>query len=103
MMVIAELRRKGLSLQKLRRIIRPVRREIERRLDKLLSGKAELFILTDGASSFFEDHAERIVEVLKGSRKPLFLASLSDHARRLTEFQQLVNKKERRRDQLRLF
>jgi DNA-binding transcriptional MerR regulator len=87
MMVIAELRSKGFSLQKIRRIVRSVRREIEGRLDELLGGKSELFILTDGKSSSFEDRPERVIDLLKRSRKPLSLVSVRDRVSRLTEFQ----------------
>jgi DNA-binding transcriptional MerR regulator len=102
MMVVGELRRKGLSLQKIRRIVRSIRREIERHIDKLLTGKSELYVLTDGRSSFLEDQPERIVELLKNSREPLSLVSVSDQAKRLSEFQ-LVGSRKRRRDQLKLF
>ncbi len=96
MMVIAELRRKGLSLQKIRPIVRSLRREIERRLVELLSGKSELYILTDGSSSFLENQPARIIELLKVSSKPLSLVSVSDQVKRLTEFQELVRSRNRR-------
>ncbi len=101
--MIAELRRKGLSLQKIRPIVRSVRREIERKLDELLSGKSELYILTDGSSSFLEDQPARIIELLKISSKPLSLVSVGDQIKRLTEFQELARSRNRRRPQLKLF
>lgn len=90
MMVIAELRRKGLSLQRIRPIVRSLRREIERRLNELLTGQSELYILTDGNSSFVEDQPARIIDLLKSSSKPLSLVSVGDQVKRLTEFQDLV-------------
>ncbi len=86
MMVIAELRRKGLSLQKIRRILRSIRRATERSVDELISGKSELYVLTDGKSSFFEHEPARIIELLKSSRKSLYLVSVSDQVKRLIEF-----------------
>ena len=88
MMVIGELRRKGFSLQKIRRLTQPVRREVKRRLDDLLNGKAELYLLTDGTSSHFENQPAQIVERLKDSRKPLTVVSISDMGKRLADFQQ---------------
>ena len=73
MMAIAELRRKGLSLQKIRRMVRPVRREIERKLNQLRSGESEMYLITDGKTSQFEHESTRIIELLKNSRTPLAL------------------------------
>jgi len=106
MMVIGELRRKGLSLQKIRRLVRPVRREVERRLDQLLSGKSELYLLSDGTSSHFEDQPARIIERLKNSRKGLAVVCLSDMGKRLADFQQTSHLGEadpRGKSQLKLF
>jgi hypothetical protein len=88
MMVIAELRRKGLSLQKIRRLVRPVRREVERSLDQLLTGESELYLVSDGTSCHFEDEPATIIERLKNSRKPLAVVSISDIGKRLAAFQQ---------------
>src|SRR6476660_8308796 len=46
--LIAELRRKGLSLQKSRRVLRFVQREMGRRLADVLSSDSRLHLLTDG-------------------------------------------------------
>jgi DNA-binding transcriptional MerR regulator len=86
MMVFAELRRKGLSLQKIRRLTRTVRREIERRQGDLLTGRSELFLLTDGKSTYFEDQPARVIDLLKRSRRPLLLVSVSEQAARIVEF-----------------
>jgi DNA-binding transcriptional MerR regulator len=86
MMTIAELRRKGLSLQKIRRIVRPVRREIQRKLDQLVSGNSELYLVTDGKTSQFEHESARVIELLRNSLKPLALVSMSDMAKRMAEF-----------------
>src|SRR5215472_8379337 len=47
-MVVAELRRKGLSLQKIRRALRFLRRKLPELGSKYLSRSADLFLLTDG-------------------------------------------------------
>ena len=97
MMVIGELRRKGFSLQKLRGMVRSLRRKIERRLSELLSGKCDLYLLTDGKVAFLEDQADQIIAILKDSRKPLFLVSVGEQARRLAEFQESAPASKRER------
>src|SRR5450631_4025202 len=48
--VIAELRRKGFSLQKIRRVLRFLQREMGRRLADVMSTDSRLHLLTDGKS-----------------------------------------------------
>jgi DNA-binding transcriptional MerR regulator len=83
--VIAELRRKGFSLQKIRRVLRFLQREMGRRLAEVLQSNADLHLVTDGKSIFLEDHQERIIDILKNARQPMFLVCVSDQARRLGE------------------
>jgi DNA-binding transcriptional MerR regulator len=81
--VIAELRRKGFSLQKLRRVLRYLQKDMDRRLSDVLAGESNLHLLTDGKSIFLEDRQERVIDILKNARQPMFLVCVSDHARRL--------------------
>ena len=83
--VIAELRRKGFSLQKIRRVLRFLQREMGRRLGELLDASSDLHLITDGRSIFLEDRHERIIDVLKNAKQPMFLVCVSDQARRLDE------------------
>jgi len=83
--MIAELRRKGFSLQKIRRVLRFLQREMGKRLAEVLSGNSNLHLLTDGKSIFLEDQHERIIDLLKNARQPMFLVSVSDQVRRLEE------------------
>ena len=53
--VIAELRRKGFSLQKLRRVLRYLQRDMGRRLSDVLAGDSSMHLLTDGKSIYLED------------------------------------------------
>jgi DNA-binding transcriptional MerR regulator len=82
--VIAELRRKGFSLQKIRRVLRFLQREMGRRLGDVLSGEHSLHLVTDGKSIYLEDDSERIVDILKNAKQPMFLVCVSDQARRLS-------------------
>ena len=81
--VIAELRRKGFSLQKIRRVLRFLQKEMGKRLHEVLSGESELHLVTDGKSIYLEDNSDRIVDILKNAKQPMFLVCVSDQARRL--------------------
>jgi DNA-binding transcriptional MerR regulator len=83
--VIAELRRKGFSLQKIRRVLRFLQREMGRRLGEVLQSEADLHLVTDGKSIFLEDRNERIIDLLKNARQPMFLVCVTDQVRRLSE------------------
>jgi len=82
--VIAELRRKGFSLQKIRRVLRFLQKEMGKRLHEVLSGENDVHLVTDGKSVFLEDNSERIIDILKNARQPMFLVSVSDQVRRLS-------------------
>lgn len=83
--VIAELRRKGFSLQKIRRVLRFLQREMGRRLSDVLSNESRLHLITDGKSIFLEDQQDRIIDLLKNARQPMFLVCVSDQVKRLDE------------------
>ncbi len=99
-MVVAELRRKGLALQKVRRVIRFLRREMAPGLQKHLSSPAGgLYLLTDGKSIHLESAPQRIIDLLKNARQAMWLISVSDQVQRLAS-----EKGSRRYDgQLKLF
>ena len=50
--VIAELRRKGFSLQKIRRVLRFLQKDMGKRLSDALAGNSEIHLLTDGKSIY---------------------------------------------------
>ena len=81
--VIAELRRKGFSLQKIRRVLRFLQREMGRRLSDVLAANSDLHLLTDGKSIYLEERESRIIDLLKNARQPMFLVCVTDQARRL--------------------
>jgi DNA-binding transcriptional MerR regulator len=83
--VIAELRRKGFSLQKIRRVLRFLQREMGRRLADVTASESKLHLLTDGKSIFLEDQQDRIIDLLKNARQPMFLVCVTDQAERLNE------------------
>jgi DNA-binding transcriptional MerR regulator len=81
--VIAELRRKGFSLQKIRRVLRFLQREMGRRLSDVLEGSSDLHLVTDGRSIYLEEREDKIIDILKNARQPMFLVSVTDQVRRL--------------------
>ena len=83
--VIAELRRKGFSLQKIRRVLRFLQKDMGRRLGDALEGDSEIHLLTDGKSIYLEEAPDRIIDLLKNARQPMFLVCVSDQARRLSQ------------------
>jgi len=83
--VIAELRRKGFSLQKIRRVLRFLQREMGKRLAEVMQAASDLHLVTDGKSIYLEDRQERIIDIFKNARQPMFLVCVSDQARRLGE------------------
>src|SRR5215475_8929825 len=83
--VIAELRRKGFSLQKIRRVLRFLQRDMGKRLSEALNSTSEIHLLTDGKSIFLEESPEKIIDLLKNARQPMFLVCVTDQVRRLTD------------------
>jgi len=83
--VIAELRRKGFSLQKIRRVLRFLQKEMGRRLAEVLRSDSELHLVTDGKAIFLEDKHDRIINILKDADQAMFLVCVSDQVRRLGE------------------
>jgi DNA-binding transcriptional MerR regulator len=82
--VIAELRRKGFSLQKIRRVLRFLQKDMGKRLSETLQATSDVHLLTDGKAIYLEDAPDRIIEILKSARQPMFLVCVTDQVRRLT-------------------
>lgn len=83
--VIAELRRKGFSLQKIRRVLRFLQREMGKRLADVLQSDSDLHLVTDGKSIYLEDQQERIIDILKNAKQPMFVVCVTDQVRRLDD------------------
>jgi DNA-binding transcriptional MerR regulator len=82
--VIAELRRKGFSLQKIRRVLRFLQKDMGKRLSEALDATSEIHLLTDGKSIYLEDAPNRIINLLKNARQPMFLVCVTDQVKRLS-------------------
>lgn len=80
--VIAELRRKGFSLQKIRRVLRFLQKEMGKRLSDAVQNDGDVHLITDGRSIYLEDQPDRIIDVLKNAKQPMFLVCVTDQLRR---------------------
>ena len=81
--VIAELRRKGFSLQKIRRVLRFLQRDMGKRLSEAITASSDVHLLTDGKSIYLEEAPNRIIDLLKNARQPMLLVCVTDQVRRL--------------------
>jgi len=81
--VISELRRKGLSLQGVRKVMRFLQRECGKGLAEIVSRGSEIHLLTDGKRLYLETSARQIVDILKNSRQPILGVCLSDAVRQV--------------------
>ncbi len=81
--VICELRRRGFSLQRVRKVIRFVQKELGRRLVATTASNSEVHLLTDGKNILIEDSERGVIDVLKNSRQPMLTLCLSDAVERV--------------------
>jgi DNA-binding transcriptional MerR regulator len=81
--VICELRQRGFSLQRMRKVMRFLEREFGKRLAATVSGASDYHLLTDGTNLYLETSAQQIVDILKNARQPMLAVCLSDTVRRV--------------------
>jgi DNA-binding transcriptional MerR regulator len=81
--VICELRRKGFSLQGVRKVMRFLDREFKKGLADIVSRSSDVHLLTDGTHLYLETSARQIVDILKNSRQPILGVCLSDAVRQV--------------------
>jgi DNA-binding transcriptional MerR regulator len=81
--VICELRRKGFSLQDVRKVMRFLDREIGKGLAEIVSHGSDYHLLTDGTHMYLETSARQIVDILKNSQQPILAVCLSDAVRQV--------------------
>ncbi len=82
--VIAELRRKGFSLQRMRKVVRFLRQELGARLADTLSAGSDYHLLTDGRRLYLENSEKQVVDILKNARQPMLAVCVSDAVRQVT-------------------
>jgi len=81
--VICQLRRKGFSLQRVRKVIRFLQKEFSKRLAQTVTGASDYHLLSDGNSLYLETSPQQIVDILKNSRQPMLAICLSDTVRQV--------------------
>lgn len=83
MAVISELRRKGFSLQGVRKVMRFLQREFGKGLAEIVARNSDVHLLTDGTHLYLETSAKQIVDILKNSSQPILGICLSDALRQV--------------------
>ncbi|MBZ5688555.1 MAG: MerR family transcriptional regulator [Acidobacteriia bacterium] len=81
--VICQLRRKGFSLQGVRKVVRFLDREFGKGLAEILDRNSETHLLTDGKHLYLETSAKQIVDILKNSNQPILGVCLTDAVRQV--------------------
>jgi DNA-binding transcriptional MerR regulator len=83
--VICQLRRRGFSLQRMRKVIGFLQREFGTTLAATVgaSSEQEYHLLTDGTHLYLRTSAKQVVDLLKNARQPMFDICLSDEIRRV--------------------
>jgi DNA-binding transcriptional MerR regulator len=81
--VICELRRKGFSLQGVRKVMRFLARELGKGLTDTVNRNSDVHLLTDGTRLYLETSARQIVDILKNSDQPILGVCLSDAVRQV--------------------
>lgn len=81
--VICQLRRKGFSLQRVRKVMRFLQKELGKRLAETVSGASEYHLLTDGRSLYLETSPQQIVDLLRNARQPMLAVCLTDAVRQV--------------------
>lgn len=81
--VICQLRRKGFSLQGVRKVVRFLEREFSKGLSEVVDRNSEIHLLTDGKRLYLETSAQQIVDILKNSDQPILGVCLTDAVRQL--------------------
>jgi DNA-binding transcriptional MerR regulator len=81
--VICQLRRRGFSLQRMRKVITSLQKEFGTNLAASVSASSEYHLLTDGTRLYLRTSARQVVDLLKNARQPMFDICLSDEVRRV--------------------
>jgi hypothetical protein len=53
-----------------------------KRLSEAVAGTGDVHLLTDGRNIYLEDQPNRVIDVLKNAKQPMFLVCVTDQLRR---------------------
>jgi len=81
--IICDLRRRGFSLQRVRKVVKFIQKEFGKRLVETVGRRSEYHLLTDGQRIYIETSAQQAIDVLKNARQPMFTICLSDTVREI--------------------
>lgn len=81
MAIICDLRRRGFSLQRVRKVVKFIQKEFGKRLVETVGRRSDYHLLTDGQRIYLETSAQQAIDVLKNARQPMFTICLSDTVR----------------------
>jgi DNA-binding transcriptional MerR regulator len=81
--VICQLRRRGFSLQRVRKVVAFLGREFGTNLAATVRAASEYHLLSDGTNLYLRTSARQVVDLLKNSAQPMFDICLSDEVRRV--------------------
>src|SRR5580692_5486566 len=82
-LVIEQLRRRHISLQQVRRVLRFLRKEVHMRLADIAQGSQEHHLLLDGKHVYLESDSRQIVDLMRNTDQPMLLICLTDTISRL--------------------
>jgi len=81
--VICQLRKRGFSLQRVRKVIRFLQQEFGTSLAATVSAASEYHLLTDGTHLYLRTSARQVVDLLKNAQQPMLDICLTDEVRRV--------------------
>ena len=81
--VLCQLRKRGFSLQRMRKVIAFLQHEFGTNLAATVGSASEYHLLTDGTHLYLRTSARQVVDLLKNARQPMFDICLSDEVRRV--------------------
>jgi DNA-binding transcriptional MerR regulator len=81
--VICQLRRRGFSLQRVRKVIHFLQQEFGTSLAATVGAASEYHLLTDGTHLYLRTSARQVVDLLKNAQQPMLDICLSDEVRRV--------------------
>src|SRR5437763_17158848 len=81
--VLCQLRKKGFSLQRVRKIMKYLQRELGKRLAETVTAGSDYHLLTDGRRIYLENSAKEVIDILKNSKQPMLTVCLSDTVREI--------------------
>src|SRR3954469_12362924 len=83
MAVVCQLRRRGFSLQRVRKIMKYLQRELGKRLAETVTAGSDYHLLTDGRRIYLENTEKEVIDILKNSKQPMLTVCLSDTVREI--------------------